>query len=340
MKYVTIIDIAKELGISKSTVSRALSGDTSNVKPETLELIQKTAQRMNYHRNELAVNLRKQNTHTIGIVIPEVVTSFFMNFIEHAQRALRMQGYRTLVAISNEDPEQERDNLMMLEQCRVDGIMICVCNHDYNAQLYKDIIKHGIPMVFFDRTVEGIDAPQVMTDDYIMSFFMVEALVRRGYRKIVHLAGPDHVRNCFARQRGYRDALEKFKIEYDKRYVVYGGLNDEEGAAAMRRIIDSGINFDAVFAFTEMSALGAKTALQKKGYRIPDDVALCCMSGTVFSTLVHPTLTAVEQPVKTMAETACRLLMTRINDTSTPKEDVVLRGEMIFRESFPNLTKE
>lgn len=336
MKYVTIIDIAKELGISKSTVSRALSGDSSNVKPDTMELILKTAQRMNYQRNELAVNLRKQKTRTVGIVIPEVVTSFFMNFIEHAQRTLRRQGYRTVVAISNEDPEQERDNLMMLEQCRVDGILISVCNHDYNSQLYKDMINHGTPITFFDRAVEGIDASQVVTDDYIMSFFMVEALVRRGYRRIVHLAGPDHVRNCFARQRGYRDALEKFKIAYDKRYVVYGGLNDEEGAAAMRRVIDSGIDFDAVFAFTEMSALGAKSTLQKMGYQIPDDVALCCMSGTALSTLVHPTLTAVEQPVKTMAETACRLLLARITDSSTPKEDVVLRGEMVSRESFPS----
>ena len=118
MKYVTIIDIAKALGISKSTVSRALAGDTHNVKPATMQLICETADRMGYQRNELAVNLRKQNTRNIGIIIPEVVTSFFMNFIQQAQRDLREQGYRVLIAVSNEDPEQERENLLMFEQCR------------------------------------------------------------------------------------------------------------------------------------------------------------------------------------------------------------------------------
>ena len=108
MKYVTIIDIAKALGLSKSTVSRALAGDTHNVKPATMQLICETADRMGYQRNELAVNLRKQNTRNIGIIIPEVVTSFFMNFIQQAQRDLREQGYRVLIAVSNEGPEQER----------------------------------------------------------------------------------------------------------------------------------------------------------------------------------------------------------------------------------------
>ena len=128
MKYVTIIDIAKALGISKSTVSRALAGDTHNVKPATMQLICETADRMGYQRNELAVNLRKQNTRNIGIIIPEVVTSFFMNFIQQAQRDLREQGYRVLIAVSNEDPEQERENLLMFEQCRVEGILISVCH--------------------------------------------------------------------------------------------------------------------------------------------------------------------------------------------------------------------
>ena len=107
MKHITIIDIAKELGISKSTVSRALSGDTHNVKPETMRLISETATRMGYQRNEMAVNLRRQSSRNIGIIIPEIVTSFFMNFIQHAQKELRQHGYRTIIAVSNEDPEQE-----------------------------------------------------------------------------------------------------------------------------------------------------------------------------------------------------------------------------------------
>ena len=333
MKYITIMDIAKELGISKSTVSRSLARDSHNVNAETMRRIVEAADRMGYQRNELAVNLRRQHTQTIGILIPEVVTSFFMNFIEHAQRLLRKEGYRVIVAISNEDPEQERENLRIMEQCRVDGVLMSVCHHEANIDCYQRMIRKGIPITFFDRAVEGVEASRVVVDDYIMSFLLVEALIRKGCRCIVHLAGPKHVRNAVARLQAYRDALRKFGIEVDERYVVEGGLNAEEGTAAMRRFVEGGLPFDALFGFTEMATLGAKSLLQQLGYRIPEEVALCCMSGTTLCTLVHPEITAVEQPVYAMAETACRLLIRLIAHPDAPKEEVILRGELCFRES-------
>ena len=122
-------------------------------------------------------------------------------------------------------------------------------------------------------------------------------------------------------------------MEADERYIVAGGLNAEEGAAAMRRFVEGGLPFDALFGFTEMATLGAKSLLQQLGYRIPDEVALCCMSGTTLCTLVHPELTAVEQPVYAMAETACRLLIRLIAHPDTPKEEVILRGNLCFRAS-------
>lgn len=180
MKYVTIIDIAKKLGISKSTVSRALSGDSKNVSPETMRLIVETARQMGYQRNEMAVNLRHQHTRNIGIVIPEVVTSFFMNFIQEAQKQLREKGYRTIIAVSNEDPEQEAENLLMLEQCRVDGILISVCHKDRNLNLYRQLQERHMPIVFFDRMVNGIKASQVKIDDYLMAFFWWKPLYAVG----------------------------------------------------------------------------------------------------------------------------------------------------------------
>lgn len=333
MKYVTVMDIARELGLSKSTVSRALSGDTSNVKEETMRLIVETAERMGYQRNEMAVNLRRSSTHTVGIIIPEIVTSFFMNFIQHAQQHLQEAGYKVMIAISNEDANQERDNLLMLEQCRVDGVLMSVCDKDANRKTYDRLIEHGTPVVFFDRTVEGIAASQVRMDDYIMSFFMVEELIRRGCRRIAHLAGPKRIRNGYDRWRGYRNALEKFHVDYDESLVAADALSAEEGSAAMERIIASGVDFDAVFGFTETAVLGAKTVLQKHGYRIPEDVALCCMSGTTLCTFVHPTITAVEQPVAEMAHVACELLLQKIKDPKADNSERVLRGEIVFRES-------
>lgn len=332
-KYITIKDIANELGISKSTVSRALSGDSSNVKAETMQLITETARRMGYHRNEMAVSLRKQSSHNIGIIIPEIVTSFYMTFISHVQAILREHGYNVLIAASNESYKQERENIDMMERCMVDGLLISVCDKDRNADIYRRIMSHGTPMVFFDCTVESIEASQVRLDDYIMSFFMVEQLIRSGCRQIVHIPGPSRIRNGYERLRGYRDALEKFHIAYNPDLVLPPALSAEEGSQVMSNFLAKNIAFDAVFGFTETALLGAKNLMQKRGLHIPEDVCVCCMAGTTLCTLVHPTITAVEQPVEQMAAEACRLLMAKISDSDKQVEDVVLRGEIVERES-------
>lgn len=332
-KYITIKDIANELGISKSTVSRALSGDSSNVKAETMQLITETARRMGYHRNEMAVSLRKQSSHNIGIIIPEIVTSFYMTFISHVQAILREHGYNVLIAASNESYKQERENIDMMERCMVDGLLISVCDKDRNADIYRRIMSHGTPMVFFDRTVESIEASQVRLDDYIMSFFMVEQLIRSGCKQIVHIPGPSRIRNGYERLRGYRDALEKFHIAYNPDLVLPPALSAEEGSQVMSNFLAKNIAFDAVFGFTETALLGAKNLMQKRGLHIPEDVCVCCMAGTTLCTLVHPTITAVEQPVEQMAAEACRLLMLNMGNSEKHVEDVVLRGKTVERES-------
>lgn len=331
-KYVTIKDIANELGLSKSTVSRALSGDSSNVKADTLKLICDTAQRMGYHRNEMAVSLRKQNSHNIGIIIPEIVTTFYMTFISHVQKLLRSKGYNVLIAASNESAAQERENLELMERCMVDGVLVSVCDKDKNADAYRRMMAQGTPVVFFDRTVENVEVSLVRLDDYLMSFFMVERLIRSGCRRIVHIPGPPQIRNSYERKRGYQDALEKFHIDYNPAYILPPALSADEGSSCMKDFLDRGLPFDAVFGFTETALIGAKSMIQKSGLRIPVDARVCCVSGTTLCTLVHPTITAVEQPVEKMATEACRLLLNKI-DGETKNEEVVLRGEIVERES-------
>lgn len=333
MKYATIIDIALELGISKSTVSRALRGDDRNVNKETKKKIVEIAERMGYKRNELAVNLRKKSTRTIGIVVPEMITPFYMNFITYAQQLLNKQGYRVTLAQSHEDPEAERTNLQMLEDYRVEGILISVCHNRKNLDIYQELIDKGIPLVFFDRTITDISVPKVKIDDYMKAFFMVEHLIRSGKKEIVHLAGPAYIENAIERKRGYKDALEKFHIHYNPEYVVDSGVNFTDGEKAVEKLIQKGIHFDAIFSFTEMSALGAKSNLQKLHYSIPEDVAISCISGTDLCVLVHPSLTTVEQPVKQMAEAASHLIIEKIENPAISDKTVTLNAEMIVRES-------
>lgn len=333
MKYATIIDIARELGISKSTVSRALQGDEGNVNKETRQKILAMADKLGYKRNELAVNLRKQNTRSIGIIVPEMITPFYMNFITHAQQRLNDQGYRVTLAQSHEDPEVERMNLQMFEDYRVEGILISACHNQKNLAIYQHLIDRGIPLVFFDRTIDNLPVSKVKIDDYLKAFFMVEHLIRSGREKIIHLAGPTYIQNAIERKKGYRDALEKFHLPYHPEQVIDAGVDFADGEKAIEQLIQKGIPFDALFCFTEMSALGAKSCLQKHQYSIPSDVSISCISGTTLCVLVHPSLTAVEQPVEQMAAIASHLIIEKVNNPAIPNETVILDAQMVIRES-------
>lgn len=333
MKYVTIKDIAAELGISKSTVSRALNGDVKNVSKETLQKIVDTATKMGYRRNELAVNLRSKSNHVIGILVPEITTPFAMTFVAAAQQIVSAKGYRVSIAFSNESPETERMNLEMFLNSRVDGILISTCHNTANLSTYEDILQRKIPLVFFDRTIAELPVSSVRSNDYIKSFFMVEHLILSGKRKILHVAGPSHIQNTIERTRGYRDALAKFKIPFNPEFVIPCGVDVEDGSIAIERAIHKGLDFDAVFCFTETQAFGAKRCLQEHGLAIPKAVAICCMSGTILSTLVYPQITAVEQQVGEMAKVATSLLLDKINDFSAPDQTIILNAKMIVRNS-------
>ena len=333
MRYVTIKDIANALGISKSTVSRALAADSWNVSEETIRKVVETAEKMGYRKNEMAVNLRNCRAKTIGIVVPEAVTSFYLQFTATVQRILQPYGYRIILTLSDEDFLTERSNFEIFDSYRVDGILISSCHHRANLEFYNGFIRRCIPMVFFDRTVAGLECSSVRSDDYHSAFFLVEHLVYKGYRRILHLAGPDYIRNTSERLRAYRDVLKKHGIDYRPELVIPAGVDEKDGAEAMNRILDSGVDCNAVFCFTELQALGAKKVLQERNIAIPGDMAIACMSGTKLATLVHPSITAVEQPLDRMAEEAVRLLLAKIENPVAPSENVVLPADMVVRSS-------
>lgn len=329
---ITINDIAFELGVSKSTVSRALRNEP-NVKKEVRSKILAFAKEKGYTRNEYAINFRNKSTKIIGIVVPEMITSFYVNFITRIQSILYAKGFHTIISISNENPDIEKDNLLMMESYRVEGILISACHNKKNIDIYRRLIDKGIPLVFFDRTIDELAVPKVKIDDYIKSFFMMEYLIRSGRKQIIHLAGPSYIQNTLERKNAYRDALEKFHLPFNQENIIESGVNFEDGEKAMEAFMKKQIPFDAIFCFTEMSALGAKSFLQKLHYSIPEDVAICCVSGTVLSSLVYPTMTVIEQPVELMADYCIELLMEKLDNMDGPNRTVVLEAKMIIRDS-------
>ena len=323
MPYVTIKDIAKQLGISASTVSRALRNE-KNISPDTKKSVIELADQLGYKPNTNAVNLRQRKTQIIGIIVPEMVTSFFITVINRIQEILYNDGYEVIITQSQEDPEKELKNLRLLENYRVEGIIMSICHLNQNNEEYIRLQKKGINIVFFDR-VPDIDAPKIVINDYQKSFFLVEHLIRSGRKRIVHLEGPSYLQNSIDRKKGYKDALKKFKVEYDRKLVVQAGVSIEDGERAIAQMVEvDKINFDAIFCFTDTLAIGAKNYLQTHNFKIPNDVALAGFSGSLLSTIVQPQLTTVEQPLTEMAEAAVKLLLEEMSDTPLAEHQTIM----------------
>lgn len=332
MKHVTIKDLASRLHLSTSTVSRALTDD-KNIRRETREQVLALAAELGYKRNEVALGLKRGRTNTVGIIVPEMVTPFGAEVIGSIQKVLFEQGLRVIITQSDENPATERENLHLMEQFRVDGIIIDLCHNRENEDEYRRIQEEGTPVVFYDRVPEAADVTKVVVDDYIQSFFLVEHLIRSGRKRIIHLEAPPYITNGYERKRGYRDALEKFRIPYDPALVIKAGLSIADGRHAAERLLRDGLSFDALFAFTDTLAIGAMNYFQEQGILVPQEVAVAGFSGTVLSTIVYPQLTTVEQPLAVMGQTAAELMMEKILHPQTPPKTITLKAELKIRRS-------
>lgn len=332
MKHVTIKDIARSLCISVSTVSRALTDD-KNIRRETREAVLREAERLGYRRNPVAMNLKMGHTNTIGVIVPEMHTPYASQVVAGIQSVLYKNNQKVMIAESDENPDRERESLQMMEEFMVDGLIVSLCSYKHNLETYRRLANEGVAIVFYDRIPHGMDdMPQVMVDDNNDSYFMAEHLIRLGRRRIAYLYGPDDVYNAVERGRGYREAMEKFQI-YDPRLIVKTGMTFADGAAAVDSLVRQGIEFDAVYAFTDTLAIGAMNRLREKGRCIPEDVAVAGFSGTELSTIVFPQLTTVEPPLTEMGQRAAELVLEKVRNPEAENRKIVLRTEMKCRAS-------
>lgn len=339
MKHITIKDIARHLSLSVSTVSRALVND-KNIRRETKEKVLEAAKALGYKPNPVATNLKYGHTNTVGVIVPEMVTPFASQVINGIQSILYANGLKVIIAESHEDPQKEKENLQMMERFMVDGIIICLCCYKENKEEYLRLQQAEMPMVFFDRIPHGLDVSQVIVDDYMKTFFLVEHLIRSGHQRIIHLQGPDDVYNSIERARGYKDALSKFRIPLEADMLIKTGLTFDDGAKAADLLIEKDIPFDAIFAFTDTLAIGAMNRLRELNKRIPEEIAIASFSGTVLSTIVYPQLTTVEPPLHEMGKTAAELILEKIKNPTSANRTIVLDAEIKIRASSEKLLKQ
>lgn len=331
MKHITIKDIARSLSISVSTVSRALTDD-KNIRKETRDMVLEEAQRLGYKRNPVAMNLKMGRTNTIGVIVPEMHTPYASQVIKGVQEVLYKKNQKVMIAESDENPDRELENLKMMEQYMVDGLIVSLCSYRKNIEMYRQLADGGMAIVFYDRIPYDLQMPQVLVDDNVDSYFMVEHLIRLGKKRIAYLQGPDDIYNAYQRGLGYREAMEKFQL-FDPRLIVKTGMTFKDGADAIDHLIFNKVDFDAVYAFTDTLAIGAQNRLRAIGKRVPEDVFVAGFSGTELSTIVSPQITTMEPPLEEMGRKAAELVMEKIGKPDMENRVVVLKTTMKCRES-------
>ncbi|PWG78362.1 LacI family DNA-binding transcriptional regulator [Pararcticibacter amylolyticus] len=330
----TIIDIAKHLSISKSTVSRALTGHPS-VKPETREAVLAVAQEMDYQRNMLSISLITNKTKTIGIIVPEFMTSFFPQVVVGAQEIAAQKGYNVLISQCNESYETEVANSRVMLANRVDGVLVSLSKETRNFDHWKTFHRKGIPIVFFNRVCEEMAVPKVVVDDYDAAFKAVEHLIQTGKKRIAHLAGPDSLAISRKRLNGYEDALRKYNFPVDEDLIISYDLTLSKVRIYIRHLLELENPPDGIFAINDPTAIEAIQVIKQHGLRIPEDIAVVGFSNNYASSFIEPSLTTISQPVKEIGRTAMGLLLDLMDKETALWKPIIktLETELIVRNS-------
>jgi DNA-binding LacI/PurR family transcriptional regulator len=332
LKHATIVDIAKKLGISASTVSRALN-DHPDIKKETKEQVKKTAKELRYYPNPIAQSLKNNRTKTIGVIVPEIKHDFFSSAISGIEEVAYQSGYTIILCQSNESFEREVINTNMLMHHRVAGMLVSISQNTKSGDHFQDLIKRRIPLVFFDRVCEDVVASKVVIDDYKSAFDAVSFLIVKGYKRIAHFGGPKELDICKKRLSGYIDALKRADIYLQNGFVRYGGLHEQDGYDSMESLLTEKTIPDAIFAVNDPVAIGAYQRIKEAGLKIPDDVAIMGFSNNKITSLVDPQLTTVDQPSFEMGKKSAEILIGIINGTVKEAKTVVLDTKLIIRGS-------
>jgi len=330
---ITIKDIARELKVSPSTVSRALKNHP-DISEETKKAVNELARKSNYQPNAVALSLKQRRSNTIGVIIPEIVHYFFSSVISGIEDVAYDAGFNVIICQSNEKYDREVVNTRTLLANRVDGILVSISKETQNFDHFYKVRENEVPLVFYDRVVPGFDADQVIVDDFEAAYRATKHLIEGGRKKIVHFAGPQNLLIGQLRKEGYLKALNEAGLEVRNEWIIEAD-NFEKARIAILHILEEKISFDGLFAVNDLTAVGAMQTLQKRGFKIPDQIAVVGFSDGRLSGITDPALTSVDQHGYEMGTVATELLLKRIlsDKSETPFEIKVLNANLIVRGS-------
>lgn len=330
---VTIVDLAKHLGISVATVSRALN-DKSDISQHTRKTVLEAANLLDYKPNLLAQSLNKGKTNTIGVVIPNVELPFFATALAKMQQVALGSGYRIIVCHSSESEEIEVLNTETLISCRVDGILLSHAKETNSFEHIKHVIDKGIAIVNFDRVCNEIDTAKVIHEDFKGSFDLVEHLIQQGCRKIGIMLGPEKFYISQIRLAGYKAALEKHGICLNEDYIVYSEMNKNDGGRVFDYFMSLSSPPDGIFTMLSRNAIEMMVEAKKRQMKIPNEIAFVGFGDDSLAELFEPSLTVFNHFPAKVGEAAIKMLIENIDnrDNFMPFTQSI-QGELVVRAS-------
>ncbi|MEO6541002.1 MAG: LacI family DNA-binding transcriptional regulator [Ferruginibacter sp.] len=334
---ITIKDIAKALGLSTSTVSRALRG-SHEISSDTKKMVIEYAEQFNYRPNPIALSLKERRSRSIGVVVCEIANNFFSQAINGIESVAYNRGYHVIISQSHESYDREVVNVEHLASRSVDGLLVSISAETDRFEHFKNLHDKGFPIVFFDRITDGIETHKVVADNYKGGYDATQHLIDAGYKKIAHLTSASHLSISRERLEGYKAALRDNNIPLNESYIKncnHGGMIYKELEDAVKSLVDLKDKPDAIFSAGDRLTVSCLAALRAIGLKIPEDIALVGFSNSPLVELMNPSLTAVKQPAFEMGQTATELLIKLIESKRavTEFETIVLQTEVIVRDS-------
>jgi LacI family transcriptional regulator len=330
-------DIAKELGLSIPSVSRALN-DKADISSATKKKVFELAEKLHYQRNEFAINFKKQQSFVIGVIIPQIVHHFFSNVISGIMNEAEKMGYNIMLFQSNESFESEVKGVNTFQKSMIDGLIISLSDNTYDVDHLKYLQEHNVPVILIDKISDALDTAKIICDDYKGAYQATEHLIKIGKTKIAHITGSLTPHTTKERFRGYQSALKTYGlVSHDTLVEKCNLVSREEGYKASLKLLEGAIVPDAIFCATDPTAIGAIKAIKEKGLKIPEDIAVMGFSDWKMSSIVEPPLSSVSQPDYEMGKKAIKLVLQEIqlrkeNKTIHHKTHV-METSLVLRES-------
>lgn len=335
-KEITIYDIAKDLGVSPTTVSRALNNHPA-VKEKTKMRIFEAALKMGYQSNVFAANLRSKKTHNIGVIVPRLNSSFQSSVIAGMEKVATDAGFNLIISQSLESYDKEIANVHTMFNSRVDGLLVSLAANTEKIDHFKPFMKKGTPVLFFDRIAECEDCTGVTIDNIQAAYKATNHLIEQGCKKIVHVLGNIKINVYADRLKGYKYALLDKGLAFEDALVIHSDLNEDAGEGIVKKIMALKPLPDGLFVSNDACAASCIRHLKLEGIKIPEDIAVVGFNNDVISRLIEPNITTVNYPGFEMGEVAMKNLINHLEGQTigilTNTNKITLRSELIIRDS-------